>query len=86
MNTSGLNKVIENTNALCEKSRICRNTFKAWVQLDSNNLSDGQQLAVKYFTVAVILFFAQILFGMLAATQFIYPSFLYEIWILVLTA
>jgi nitric oxide reductase subunit B len=79
MNTSGLNKVIENTNTLSEKSRICRNSFKAWVQLDSNNLSDGQQLAVKYFTVAIILFFAQILFGMLAATQFIYPRFLYEI-------
>ena len=39
----------------------------------------GSSLAVKYFTVAVILFFAQILFGMLAATQFIVPGFLYEI-------
>jgi len=63
MNTSGSNKVIENTNTLCEKSRICQNTFKAWVQLDSNNLSDGQQLAVKYFTVAVILFLRKFYLG-----------------------
>jgi nitric oxide reductase subunit B len=55
------------------------NDFKSWVQLDSSHLSDGQQLAVKYFIVAVILFFAQILFGLLAATQFIFPGFLYEI-------
>ena len=70
---------MQNAAALGEKSRVCLNDFKAWVQLDSTNLSEGQQLAVKYFTVAVILFFAQILFGLLAATQFIYPSFLYEI-------
>ena len=53
--------------------------FQAWVELDSSNLSPGQQLAVKYFSVAVILFVFQILFGLLAALQFIYPSFLYEI-------
>ena len=79
MNTSGLNGVMQNAAALCEKSRASFNNFKSWVQLDSSNLSDGQQLAVKYFIVAVILFFAQILFGMLAATQFIYPGFLYGI-------
>jgi nitric oxide reductase subunit B len=53
--------------------------FQNWVDLDSTNLSPGQQLAVKYFSVAVILFVFQILFGLLAALQFIYPSFLYEI-------
>ena len=79
MKTSGLNGVMQNAAALGEKSRAWLNDFKAWVQLDSSNLSDGQQLAVKYFTVAVILFFAQILFGLLAATQFIYPGFLFEI-------
>ena len=79
MNTSGSNGVMQNAAALYEKSRASLNNFKAWVQLDSTHLNGGQQLAVKYFTVAVILFFAQILFGLLAATQFIYPGFLYEI-------
>jgi nitric oxide reductase subunit B len=53
--------------------------FNHWLALDTQNLSLGQQLSVKYFTVAVILFVAQILFGLLAAAQFIWPSFLYEI-------
>jgi nitric oxide reductase subunit B len=86
MNTSRLNGVMQNAAALYEKSRTHLNEFKSWVQLDSTNLNGGQQLAVKYFTVAVILFFAQILFGLLAATQFIYPGFLYEILDLVSTA
>jgi len=42
MNTSGLNGVMQNAAALCEKSRACLNNFKAWVQLDSSQLSDGQ--------------------------------------------
>ena len=79
MNTSGSNGVMQNAAALFEKSRACLNNFKSWVQLDSTHLNGGQQLAVKYFIVAIILFFAQILFGLLAATQFIYPGFLYEI-------
>lgn len=53
--------------------------FKQWLALDMQNLSPGQQLSVKYFTVAIILFVAQILFGLLAAAQFIWPTFLYEI-------
>ncbi|MDO9161918.1 MAG: cbb3-type cytochrome c oxidase subunit I, partial [Methylococcaceae bacterium] len=64
---------------LVEKTTAYFKDFKTWVALDSTNLSDGQQLAVKYFTVAVILFVAQILFGLLAATQFIWPGFLFEI-------
>ena len=79
MNTSGMNGVIQKATALYETSQVCINDFKSWVQLDSSHLSDGQRLAVKYFIVAVILFFAQILFGLLAATQFIFPGFLYEI-------
>jgi nitric oxide reductase subunit B len=43
------------------------------------NLSGGQKLAVHYFTVAMVLFMAQLLFGLLAGLQFIFPSFLYEI-------
>ena len=44
MNTSGLNGVMQNAAALYEKSRVCLNNFKSWVQLDSSNLTDGQQL------------------------------------------
>ena len=41
---------------------------------------EGQQLATWYFTVAVVLFGAQLLMGLIAATQFLYPSFLFEIF------
>ena len=47
-------------------------------QLDSANLSGGQQLAVKYFIVAMVLFAAQILFGLLAGLQFVLPEFGYN--------
>jgi len=47
--------------------------------LDSANLNGGQKLAVKYFSVAVVLFVAQILFGLLAGLQFLYPDFLFGI-------
>jgi nitric oxide reductase subunit B len=46
---------------------------------DSANLDGGQKLAVKYFAVAVVLFVAQTLFGILAGLQFLYPDFLYGI-------
>ncbi|MCB1597129.1 MAG: nitric-oxide reductase, partial [Gammaproteobacteria bacterium] len=42
-------------------------------------LSGGQRLAVKYFVVAVALFGAQILFGLLAGFQFLNPDFLYGV-------
>ena len=41
---------------------------------------EGQRLATWYFTVAVVLFGAQLLMGLIAATQFLYPSFLFEIF------
>ena len=47
--------------------------------MDTANLNGGQKLAVKYFSVAVVLFAAQILFGLLAGLQFIYPDFLWGI-------
>ncbi len=47
--------------------------------LDSANLNGGQKLAVKYFTVAIALFGAQILFGLLAGLQYLYPDFLYGV-------
>ncbi len=47
--------------------------------LDSSNLTGGQQLAVKYYTVAVVLFGAQILFGLFAGLQFLAPEFGYNV-------
>ena len=49
--------------------------------MGSNSLKwEGQKLATWYFTVAVVLFGAQLLMGLIAATQFLYPSFLFEIF------
>ncbi len=46
-----------------------------------NNLQyESQKLGVMYFTVAAILFGAQLLMGLIAATQFLYPSFLFELF------
>ena len=47
--------------------------------LDMNNLNGGQRLAVKYFTVAVVLLGAQLLFGLLAGIQYLKPEFLYNV-------
>lgn len=43
-------------------------------KLDMANLNGGQRLAIKYFVVAVILFAAQILFGILAGLQYLQPD------------
>lgn len=43
------------------------------------DLNAGQQLAIKYFTVAVALFVAQILFGLLSGLQYLWPGLLFEI-------
>jgi nitric oxide reductase subunit B len=45
--------------------------------LDSRNLNGGQRLAVKYFIVAIALFAAQVLFGLVAGLQFVRPEFLF---------
>ncbi|HYP67509.1 MAG TPA: cbb3-type cytochrome c oxidase subunit I [Thiobacillaceae bacterium] len=47
--------------------------------LSSANLNGGQKLAVKYFSVAMILFGAQVLFGLLAGLQYLKPDFLYGV-------
>lgn len=47
--------------------------------IDSANLNGGQKLAVKYFSVALILFGAQVVFGLLAGLQYLIPDFLYEV-------
>ncbi|MCG6867678.1 MAG: cbb3-type cytochrome c oxidase subunit I [Gammaproteobacteria bacterium] len=44
-----------------------------------SNLSGGQQLALKYFLVAGVLFGAQLFFGLLAGLQYLRPEFLYGI-------
>jgi nitric oxide reductase subunit B len=46
---------------------------------DTANLNGGQKLAMKYFTVSLALFGAQILFGMLAGIQYLHPDFLYGV-------
>jgi nitric oxide reductase subunit B len=52
----------------------------AYAELMTNpHLSGGRKLALHYFGVAMVLFMAQLLFGLLAGLQFIFPSFLYEI-------
>lgn len=45
----------------------------------AKGLNGGQVLAIHYFSVAGILFLAQLAFGILSAIQFIWPSFLFEI-------
>jgi nitric oxide reductase subunit B len=47
--------------------------------LSTANLNGGQKLAVKYFTVAIALFGAQVLFGLLAGIQYLNPDFLFGI-------
>lgn len=47
--------------------------------INSRNLNGGQKLAVKYFSVAMVLFGAQILFGLLAGLQFLMPEFLHGV-------
>jgi nitric oxide reductase subunit B len=46
----------------------------------SNHLKwESKQLATWYFTFAAIIFGAQLLFGLIAATQYVIPGFLFEI-------
>jgi len=45
----------------------------------SNTLNESKQLATWYFTFAAILFGAQLLFGLVAAIQFVMPGFLFEL-------
>ncbi len=40
---------------------------------------ESQKLAINYFQVALVLFGAQLLFGLLAAIQFLYPQFLFGV-------
>jgi nitric oxide reductase subunit B len=42
------------------------------------NLNVGQRVAVKYFTMAIVLLLAQVVFGLLAGYQYLHPEFLYD--------
>ena len=46
--------------------------------MDYASLTPGQKMGIKYFTVAMVLFLAQILFGLIAGLQFLYPELLYN--------
>lgn len=48
-------------------------------QLDMANLNGGQQLATKHFLVAIVLFIAQVIFGLIAGIQYVFPSLLFEV-------
>ena len=49
--------------------------------IKSNHLtSSGQRLGMMYFRVAIVLFGAQLLMGLIAAIQFLYPAFLFELF------
>ncbi|OQX73486.1 MAG: nitric-oxide reductase [Campylobacteraceae bacterium 4484_4] len=48
--------------------------------LKATGLSESQKLGIMYFRVAIVLFGAQLLMGLIAAIQFLYPSFLFEIF------
>ena len=41
---------------------------------------ESKKIAMMYFRVAIILFGAQLLMGLIAATQFLYPNFLFELF------
>ncbi len=45
----------------------------------AGRLNAGQRLAMKYFSVAMALFLAQIAFGLLAGLQFLYPDLLHGV-------
>ena len=41
-------------------------------------LNSGQRVAMHYFVAAMVLFFAQIVFGMIAGLQFLFPDLFYN--------
>lgn len=57
---------------------LCPHFATAAGSSSSKGLNSGQVLATHYFTVAAVLFLAQLLFGLLSAIQFIWPNFLFE--------
>ena len=50
------------------------------IKKNSFENSESKKLAMMYFRVAIVLFGAQLLMGLIAAIQFIFPGFLFEIF------
>lgn len=48
-------------------------------EVNYSTLSAGQKLGIKYFTVAMVLFLAQIVFGLISGLQFLYPDLFYNV-------
>ncbi len=48
------------------------------LKFDYSSLTPGKKLAVKYFIVAIILFGAQLLFGLIAGAQYLVPGLFYN--------
>jgi len=46
---------------------------------NQSQMSAGQKIAMHYFVAAMVLFLAQILFGMIAGLQFLYPDLLLDV-------
>ena len=49
------------------------------IKTNSFEGNKSKELGMMYFRVAIILFGAQLLFGLVAALQFLVPSFLFEV-------
>ncbi len=49
-----------------------------WSSTEARPLDSGQRVAMHYFTAAMVLFAAQILFGLIAGMQYLYPDLLYN--------
>lgn len=47
--------------------------------MDYQALSAGRKVAIKYFAAAMVLFLAQIVFGLIAGLQFIYPDLFFNV-------
>ena len=50
------------------------------IKTNSFGGNKGKELAMMYFRVAIILFGAQLLMGLIAAMQFLVPGFLFELF------
>jgi nitric oxide reductase subunit B len=48
--------------------------------INEAKLTEGQKLGMMYFRVAIVLFGAQLIAGVIAAIQFLYPNFLFEVF------
>ena len=52
--------------------------MSAMAEKTNAKLNAGQRIAMHYFIAAMVLFFAQIVFGMIAGLQFLFPDLFYN--------